>query len=67
MSLIEDLRNEYRRLQKKLELYQYIEDNLEDDSNEIIYREKIYSLESRMRDIFLVIDDLENYDSNKDE
>ena len=51
----------------KLELYQYIEDNLEDDSNEIIYREKIYSLESRMRDIFLVIDDLENYDSNKDE
>ena len=67
MSLIEDLRNEYRRLQKKPELYQYIEDNLEDDSNEIIYREKIYSLESRMRDIFLVIDDLENYDSNKDE
>lgn len=67
MSLIEDLRNEYKRLQKKLELYQYIEDNLEDDSNEIIYREKIYSLETRMRDIFLVIDDLENYDSNKDE
>jgi hypothetical protein len=61
MSLIEDLRNEYRRLQKKLELYQYIEDNLEDDSNEMIYRQKIYSLETRMRDIFLVIDDLENY------
>lgn len=65
MSLIEDLRNEYRRLQKKLELYQYIENNLEDDSNEIIYREKIYSLESRIRDIILIINDLENCDSNK--
>lgn len=67
MSLIEDLRNEYRRLQKKLELYQYIENNLEDDSNEIIYREKIYSLEYRIRDIILIINDLENCNSNKDE
>ena len=67
MNLFEDLRNEYIRLQKKLELYQYIEDNLEDDFNEMIYRQKIYSLETRMRDIFLIIDDLENYNSIEDE
>ena len=64
---IEDLRKELNRLKKKLELYQFIENNLEDDYNEIIYRKKISKTECVIQDILLLIENLENNNSDKEE
>jgi len=64
---IEDLRKELNRLKKKLELYQFIENNLEDDYNEIIYRKKISKTECVIQDILLLIENLENINSDKEE
>jgi len=64
---IEDLRKELNRLKKKLELYQFIENNLEDDSHELIYRRKIDKLECVIQDILLLIENLENNNSDKEE
>jgi len=67
MIKIEDLRRELNRLKSKLELYQFIEDNLEDDYNEVIYREKIRKTECVIQDILLLIENLDNNDIDKEE
>ena len=67
MITIQDLRNELNRLKKKLELYQFIEDNLEDDSHEILYRRKIDKLECLIEDILFTIEILENRGDDKEE
>ena len=67
MITIQDLRDELNKLKKKLELYQFIENNLENDYHEIIYRRKIDKLECVIEDILLTIEILENKDSDKEE
>jgi hypothetical protein len=67
MITIENLRRELNRLKSKLELYQFIEDNLEDDYNEIIYRKKISKTESVIQDILLLIENLESNNIDKEE
>ena len=67
MITIQNLRDELNKLKKKLELYQFIENNLEDDYHEIIYRKKISKTECVIQDILLLIEILENKDSDKEE